>query len=139
MKYVHLQNVANTERFYTGITDDLRVRLWKHNSGLVRSRPRASIRENIGSLDRAARLPKHGFREFSNTRIAPPKSRHPSAVFFCRSNFNTRIRALDAVRSRYEAAAAASRYLASARGGCTPCAVGSVCDWLNLCCSPQVQ
>ncbi|HEV2298594.1 MAG TPA: GIY-YIG nuclease family protein [Candidatus Acidoferrales bacterium] len=36
MKYVYiLQSVADTERFYTGITDDLRARLSKHNSGSV--------------------------------------------------------------------------------------------------------
>ena len=36
MKYVYiLQSVADTERFYTGITDDLRARLSTHNSGSV--------------------------------------------------------------------------------------------------------
>lgn len=36
MKYVYiLQSVAETERFYTGITDDLHARLSKHNSGSV--------------------------------------------------------------------------------------------------------
>jgi putative endonuclease len=36
VKYVYiLQSVADTERFYTGITDDLRARLSKHNSGSV--------------------------------------------------------------------------------------------------------
>ncbi|MGH9698113.1 MAG: GIY-YIG nuclease family protein [Candidatus Acidiferrales bacterium] len=36
MKYVYiLQSVAATDRFYTGITDDLRARLMSHNSGAV--------------------------------------------------------------------------------------------------------
>ena len=36
MKYVYiLQSLSETERFYTGITDDLRARLSKHNSGSV--------------------------------------------------------------------------------------------------------
>ncbi len=36
MKYVYiLQSLADTERFYTGITDDLKARLSKHNSGSV--------------------------------------------------------------------------------------------------------
>jgi putative endonuclease len=36
MKYVYiLESVADAERHYTGITDDLRARLIKHNSGDV--------------------------------------------------------------------------------------------------------
>jgi len=36
MKYVYiLQSEADSERFYTGITDDLRARLAAHNSGAV--------------------------------------------------------------------------------------------------------
>jgi len=36
VKYVYiLQSLSETERFYTGITDDLRARLSKHNSGSV--------------------------------------------------------------------------------------------------------
>jgi predicted GIY-YIG superfamily endonuclease len=36
MKYVYiLQSIADREHFYTGITDDLRARLSKHNSGEV--------------------------------------------------------------------------------------------------------
>ena len=36
MKYVYiLQSLADTERFYTGITDNLDGRLSKHNSGSV--------------------------------------------------------------------------------------------------------
>ena len=36
MKYVYiLQSLAHAERFYTGITDDLKARLSKHNSGDV--------------------------------------------------------------------------------------------------------
>lgn len=36
MKYVYiLQSLADTEHFYTGITDDLRARLSTHNSGTV--------------------------------------------------------------------------------------------------------
>jgi putative endonuclease len=34
MKYVYiLQSLMETERFYTGITDDLKARLSAHNSG----------------------------------------------------------------------------------------------------------
>ncbi len=36
MKYVYiLESLTETEHFYTGITDDLRARLSKHNSGAV--------------------------------------------------------------------------------------------------------
>ena len=36
MKYVYLlQSLTDLERFYTGFTDDLKVRLLKHNSGAV--------------------------------------------------------------------------------------------------------
>ena len=36
MKYVYiLQNVDDGDKFYTGVTDDLRARLEKHNSGGV--------------------------------------------------------------------------------------------------------
>ena len=36
MKYVYiLRSLANAEHFYTGITDDLRARLQKHNAGEV--------------------------------------------------------------------------------------------------------
>ena len=36
MKYVHiLESLALEEHFYTGITDDLKSRLAKHNSGAV--------------------------------------------------------------------------------------------------------
>ena len=36
MKYVYiLQSLADTEHFYTGITDDLKARLSTHNSGAV--------------------------------------------------------------------------------------------------------
>ena len=36
MKYVYiLQSLVDTEHFYTGITDDLRARLSKHNYGAV--------------------------------------------------------------------------------------------------------
>ena len=36
MKYVYiLRSTANPDRYYTGITDDLRARLAKHNSGEV--------------------------------------------------------------------------------------------------------
>lgn len=36
MKYVYiLQCIAEPERYYTGITDDLRARLAKHNKGGV--------------------------------------------------------------------------------------------------------
>ncbi len=36
MKYVYiLQSLVDTERFYTGITDDLDARPSKHNSGAV--------------------------------------------------------------------------------------------------------
>ena len=36
MKYVYiLQSLAAEEHFYTGITDDLKARLAKHNSGAV--------------------------------------------------------------------------------------------------------
>ena len=36
MKYVYiLQSLADTKRFYSGITDDLPARLSKHNSGGV--------------------------------------------------------------------------------------------------------
>lgn len=36
MKYVYiLQSLTSGERFYTGITDDLKARLSKHNSGGV--------------------------------------------------------------------------------------------------------
>ncbi len=36
MKYVYiLQSLSNNERFYTGITDDLKARLSRHNSGEV--------------------------------------------------------------------------------------------------------
>ena len=36
MKYVYiLQSLAAEEHFYTGITDDLKARLLKHNSGQV--------------------------------------------------------------------------------------------------------
>jgi predicted GIY-YIG superfamily endonuclease len=36
MKYVYiLQSMTDAERFYTGITDDLKARLSKHNSGDV--------------------------------------------------------------------------------------------------------
>ncbi len=36
MKYVYiLQSLADTERFYTGITDDLKARLSRHNAGAV--------------------------------------------------------------------------------------------------------
>jgi putative endonuclease len=44
MKYVYiLQSLADSQHFYTGITDDLEARLLKHNSGAVthtsKSRP----------------------------------------------------------------------------------------------------
>ena len=36
VKYVYiLQSVADEDHFYTGITDDLKARLSKHNSGAV--------------------------------------------------------------------------------------------------------
>jgi putative endonuclease len=36
MKYVYiLESIADTERHYTGVTDDLRARLIKHNAGDV--------------------------------------------------------------------------------------------------------
>lgn len=36
MKYVYiLQSLRDSEKFYAGITDDLRARLSKHNSGSV--------------------------------------------------------------------------------------------------------
>ncbi len=36
MKYVYiLQSLSNNERFYAGITDDLKARLSRHNSGEV--------------------------------------------------------------------------------------------------------
>lgn len=36
MKYVYLlQSLAESEHFYTGVTDDLKERLSKHNSGAV--------------------------------------------------------------------------------------------------------
>ena len=36
MKYVYiLRSIANPGRYYTGITDDLRARLAKHNAGEV--------------------------------------------------------------------------------------------------------
>jgi len=36
MKYVYiLQSLTDNEHFYTGVTDDLRARLSKHNSGAV--------------------------------------------------------------------------------------------------------
>jgi len=36
MKYVYiLQSMTDDDQFYTGITDDLRARLSKHNSGSV--------------------------------------------------------------------------------------------------------
>lgn len=36
MKYVYiLQSISTPETFYTGLTDDLRERLRKHNSGAV--------------------------------------------------------------------------------------------------------
>ena len=36
MKYVYiLKSLADTERFYTGITDDLKARLSRHNAGAV--------------------------------------------------------------------------------------------------------
>ncbi len=36
MKYVYILNsLADPERFYTGITDDLKARLSTHNSGAV--------------------------------------------------------------------------------------------------------
>jgi len=36
MRYVYiLQSLADTEHFYTGITDDLKARLSTHNSGAV--------------------------------------------------------------------------------------------------------
>ena len=36
MKYVYiLESIADTERHYTGITDDLKARLIKHNAGDV--------------------------------------------------------------------------------------------------------
>jgi predicted GIY-YIG superfamily endonuclease len=36
MKYVYiLQSMTDNDHFYTGITDDLRARLSKHNSGSV--------------------------------------------------------------------------------------------------------
>jgi predicted GIY-YIG superfamily endonuclease len=36
MKYVYiLQSLQEPEHFYTGVTDDLRVRILKHNSGAV--------------------------------------------------------------------------------------------------------
>jgi predicted GIY-YIG superfamily endonuclease len=36
MKYVYiLQGIEQSDRFYTGVTDDLRSRLTKHNSGAV--------------------------------------------------------------------------------------------------------
>jgi predicted GIY-YIG superfamily endonuclease len=36
MKYVYiLQSTGSEEHFYTGLTDDLRVRLKKHNAGEV--------------------------------------------------------------------------------------------------------
>jgi predicted GIY-YIG superfamily endonuclease len=36
MKYVYiLQSETDPERFYTGLTDDLRARLQKHNAGAV--------------------------------------------------------------------------------------------------------
>ena len=37
MKYVYvLQSISEPDRFYTGLTDDLRARFEKHNSGDVR-------------------------------------------------------------------------------------------------------
>ena len=36
MKYVYiLQSIENASRHYTGVTDDLKARLAKHNAGLV--------------------------------------------------------------------------------------------------------
>ena len=36
MKYVYiLQSTADAERFYVGVTDDLRARLSRHNAGQV--------------------------------------------------------------------------------------------------------
>jgi putative endonuclease len=36
MKYVYiLQSLSDSKHFYTGITDDLKARLYKHNSGSV--------------------------------------------------------------------------------------------------------
>jgi putative endonuclease len=35
MKYVYILENHNSEHFYVGITDDLRVRLAKHNAGEV--------------------------------------------------------------------------------------------------------
>jgi predicted GIY-YIG superfamily endonuclease len=36
MKYVYILQSVNHDRFYVGITDDLRARLAKHNAGEVR-------------------------------------------------------------------------------------------------------
>jgi len=37
VKYVYiLQSLADKRRFYTGLTDDLKTRLAKHNAGAVR-------------------------------------------------------------------------------------------------------
>ena len=35
MKYVYILEIHDSEHFYVGITDDLRVRLTKHNAGEV--------------------------------------------------------------------------------------------------------
>lgn len=35
MKYVYILKSAEAERYYVGLTDDLRARLAKHNSGAV--------------------------------------------------------------------------------------------------------
>ncbi len=35
MKYVYILESVETERFYTGVTDDLRARLAAHNAGQV--------------------------------------------------------------------------------------------------------
>lgn len=60
MKYVYiLQSLADTERFYTGITADLKARLSKHNSGSVthtsKHRP-WRIKSSIAFADEARAL-----------------------------------------------------------------------------------
>ena len=60
MKYVYvLQSIADNDRFYSGITDDLRARLSKHNSGSVthtsKYRP-WRIKTYVGFTDEARAL-----------------------------------------------------------------------------------
>ena len=79
--YVYiLQSKSNTERFYTGITDDLRDRLRRHNAGEVphtaKFRP-WRIKTAIAFTDRERDFP-------SSRRIMRPfpRDQHPSQFSF---------------------------------------------------------